>query len=85
MQEVKKKKEKIRREPRQNKGKHEQKKCRSGFKIVKMAVQHFDVLSFFWQLEVKSCKFCGDKKRLFLQRGGQGSSKVDIFLVYVGL
>ena len=42
-------------------------------------------LRFFWQLEVKICKFGGDKKRLFLQKGGQGSSKVNIILVYVDL
>ena len=53
---------------------------------MKMAVQKFDVFkALLGQLEVKFCKFCGDKKRLFLQKGGQGSSKVNIFLVYVDL
>ena len=47
---------------------------------MKMAVQKFDVFKvFLGQLEVKICKFCGDKKRLFLQRGGQGRSKVTTF------
>ena len=47
---------------------------------MKMAVPKFDVFKvFFWQLEVKICKFCGDKKLLFLQKGGQGRSKVTTF------
>ena len=52
---------------------------------MKMAVQKFDVFRFFWQLEVKICKFGGDKKPLFLQKRGQGSSKVNIILVNVDL
>ena len=53
---------------------------------MKMAVQKFDVFKiFFGQFEVKICKFGGDKERLFLQKGGQSSSKVNIILVYVDL
>ena len=86
MKECKKKKKKKKKRTKTKKGKHEQRTCRSGFKIVKMAVRNFDVFEvFFGQLEVKICKFCGDKKRLFLQKGGQGSSKVNTFLVYVDL
>ena len=52
---------------------------------MKMAVRHFHVFEvFFGQLEVKICKILGEK-RLFLQKGGQGSSKVNIILVYVDL
>ena len=53
---------------------------------MKMAVRHFHVFEvFFGQLEDKICKSLGEKKRLFLQKGGQGSSKVNIILVYVDL
>ena len=62
------------------------KKGRSGFKIVKMAVQNFDVFKvFFGSLRSNFANFVGNKKRLFLQKGGQGSSKVNTFLVYVDL
>ena len=53
---------------------------------MKMAVQKFDVFKvFFGNLRSKFANFVGTKKRLFLQKGGQGSSKVNIFLVYVDL
>ena len=53
---------------------------------MKMAVQHFDVFKVvFGNLRSKFANFVGTKKRIFLQKGGQGSSKVNIFLVYVDL
>ena len=55
-------------------------KQKTGFKIMKMAVRHFHVFEvFLGQLEVKTCKILGNKKRLFLQKGGQGRSKVTTF------
>ena len=51
-----------------------------------MAVQKFDVFKvFFGNLRSKFANLGGTKKRLFLQKGGQGSSKVNILLVYVDL
>ena len=87
MQEEKEKKGKQQEENQDKiKGKHDQKRCRSGFKIVKVAVQNFDVFKvFFGNLRSRFANFVGTKKRLFLQKGGQGSSKVNTFLVYVDL
>ena len=45
-----------------------------------MAVQKFDVFKVcFGNLRSKFANFVGTKKRLFLQKGGQGRSKVTTF------
>ena len=47
---------------------------------MKMAVQNFDVFKvFLGNLRSKFTNFVGTKKRLFLQKGGQGGSKVNTF------
>ena len=35
---------------------------------MKMAVQHFHVLKLFWQVEVKFCKFGGEKTFISAER-----------------
>ena len=52
----------------------------SGFKIMKMAVQQFMFLRFFWATWGQNLqKFGGGGERLFLQKEGQGRSKVTTF------
>ena len=67
MQEEKEKKKQYEENQDKVKGKHEQKKCRSGFKIVKMAVQNFDVF-FLGNLRSKFANFVGTKNAYWRPR-----------------
>ena len=57
----------------------------SGFKIMKTVVQHFHVFKVFLGSSRSNFANLGGGKSLFLQKAGQGGSKVNVILVYVDL
>ena len=67
-------------ENQEKKGKHGQRKCRSGFKIVKMAVQNFDVLRFFLgNLRSKFANFVGTKNAYFCRKEAKVAQRSTLF------